>query len=283
MPWSRSVPRLPLVRGDERGRPGLLGQIAVITVLLLAYDALRNLAPGRTARAFANAAHVLGAEGRLGIDVERGLNGAVAAHHGLALALSTFYDSGHYLVTLPLLVAVYVWRPRHYRGLRDVLALTNVVGLIGFAAYPLAPPRMLAGYVDTVAVTHALGGWGTTISTEANEYAAMPSLHVAWALWCLLVAWQVTRRPLWRALAVAHVVLTVVVIVGTANHYVLDAVAGAACLAAAAALVVAAGRLTVRAPNVPVTAEHAGRVEPGGAPPRSEQLGGTAAVRVSAP
>lgn len=239
------VRTLPL-RGDPRGRPALLVQVAVLSAFLVAYDALRDLAPGRVDRAFSDADQVLDAEGGMRIAVEHRINTVVAAHHHLALVLSTYYDSAHYVVTLPLLVAVYVWRPRHYRGLRDVLIVTNGVGLLGFATYPLAPPRMLPGYVDTVAVTGALGGWAHTITTNANEYAAMPSLHAGWALWCVVVTWRVTSRPAWRALAATHCGLTVLVVVATANHYLLDAVAGAACLAVALLLVRATGRLAER-------------------------------------
>lgn len=229
--------RLPLVRSDPRGRPALLGQVAVLTVFLVAYDELRNLAPGRSGAAFDHAHRVLRSEGHLRIDVEHTLNIALAAHHHLALWASTYYDSAHYLVTLPLLALVYVRHPGHYRWLRDTLVVTNAVGLLGFALYPLAPPRMLPGYVDTVAVTGALGGWAHTIATNANELAAMPSLHAAWALWCLLVAVRVTRRWWLRGLATLHVAVTGGVIVGTGNHYLLDAVAGAVCLGLAACVV----------------------------------------------
>ena len=232
---------LPLIRGDERGRPGLLVQVALITVFLFAYDALRNLAPGRTSLALSNASRVLRLERSVGLSPEHALNAWISGHHTIGLAASTFYDSAHYFVTIPLLVLVYVRFPGSYRRLRDVLVVTNGVGLLGFWLFPLAPPRMLAGFHDTVALTHALGGWSTAISSQADEYAAMPSLHVGWALWVLLATLTITRgmkhrRPL-VILAGAHVVITVLVIFSTANHYLLDAVAGALCLVSAAILV----------------------------------------------
>lgn len=262
-----TVPQLPLLRGDQRGRPALLAQVALLTAFLLAYDALRNLAPGRFPQAFANAGRVLRVEHAAAFDVERTANSWVAAHGHLALALSTYYDSAHYLVTLPLLAAVYVARPAHYRGLRNVLVVTNAVGLIGFAAFPLAPPRMLPGYVDTVATTGALGGWAHTIAANANELAAMPSLHAGWALWCLLVAVRVTHVRWVRALAGAHAALTVVVVVATANHYLLDAVAGAACLAVAV-LVVRAAPHRRRGARPPLVAAHPDQASPDEAAPR---------------
>lgn len=235
------LPHLPLIHGDERGRPGLLVQVALIWIFLYAYDALRSLAPGRTSLALANAHHVLNLEHSAGFSPEHWLNSWLNGHHTIGLTSGVFYDSAHYFVTIPLLVLVYLRFPGSYRRLRDILVVTNGVGLLGFWLFPLAPPRMLAGFHDTVALTHALGGWSTTISSNADEYAAMPSLHVGWALWVLVATVTITkgmkhRRPL-IVLAGAHVSLTVLVILATANHYLLDAVAGALCLLSAAVLV----------------------------------------------
>lgn len=215
---------------SSRARPALLGQVAVVGLFVLAYDRLRALAPGRSMLAFADSTRVLRCEWVLHLDPEHALNAWLASRHTLALLASTYYDTAHFLVSLPLLAVVYVRSPAQYRWLRNVLALTNALALLGFAFFPLAPPRMLPGYVDTVAVTHALGGWGTSLSTQADELAAMPSLHTAWALWCALAVFALTRRRWVRGLAIAHVALTVLVILGTGNHYLADVIAGAACL-----------------------------------------------------
>jgi membrane-associated phospholipid phosphatase len=133
------------------------------------------------------------------------------------------------------MICVLWWaRPNLYRELRFPLVLMNVVGFVVFWLYPVAPPRMLPGYVDTVSVTNAIGSWHSgQLAQAANEFAAMPSLHIAWACWCYVAirrAWP--RQPWATVAAVAHVALTVLCVIATANHYVLDVVAGAATAAA---------------------------------------------------
>jgi hypothetical protein len=97
----------------------------------------------------------------------------------------------------------------------------------------MAPPRMLPGYVDTLAMTAQHGWWGSDASAPrglgamTNQLAAMPSLHVGWALWCAWVVFTLTRKRWVRIAALVYPLGTTLVVVGTANHYVLDAVGGA--------------------------------------------------------
>ena len=101
----------------------------------------------------------------------------------------------------------------------------------------MAPPRMLPGYVDVLATTSVNGWWGSDASAPkglgglTNELAAMPSMHVGWALWCAWVVFLCTRSRLLRTLVAVYATGTTVVVVITANHYLLDAVAGAAIVA----------------------------------------------------
>jgi hypothetical protein len=226
------VDRVPWLRRDAAGRPALLGQLAIIGIFLGFYDAIRNLAPGRVGLAVTNARHLLHAERILGIDVEHPINHFVAAHHALGYVTGTLYDSLHYLITFPLLGLIYVRFPQHYRRQRDILMAVNALGLVVFWLVPLAPPRLTdtLRYADVVADTHALGGWGTTISSNADQYAAMPSLHVGWALWVTVAVFAITQDRRLRAVAAAYPVVTVVVIVATGNHWILDGLAGAVCL-----------------------------------------------------
>ncbi len=96
----------------------------------------------------------------------------------------------------------------------------------------MAPPRLLTGYgfIDTVVAFHTWGSWGSTsVDAASNQFAAMPSLHVGWALWCTLSVWTLTRHRLARLLA-GYPVLTALVVLGTANHYLLDVAGGALAL-----------------------------------------------------
>jgi hypothetical protein len=147
-----------------------------------------------------------------------------------------YYASLHFVATIAVMVWLFVRRAQIYRGARTVLVTTTLLALGGFALYPLAPPRLLpgAGYVDTVARFHTWGSLASpSVASHSNQFAAMPSLHVAWALWCGISLFRCAQTRLLRAVGLAYPLLTFAVVVGTANHYIIDAVAGAATLAAA--------------------------------------------------
>jgi hypothetical protein len=133
--------------------------------------------------------------------------------------------------------------------MRTILVITTVIGLAGFYLYPLAPPRLLpsGGYIDTVVRFKTWGSWADpTVATHSNQYAAMPSLHIAWALWCGYVLYRITHRRWVMAAAVAYPLCTLLVIIGTANHYLLDAVAGATVFLGAVGIELGARRSLAR-------------------------------------
>jgi hypothetical protein len=110
-----------------------------------------------------------------------------------------------------------------------VLVGTSLLALAGFALYPLAPPRLLPGadYVDTVVRFHTWGSLASpSVASPSNQFAAMPSLHVAWALWCGVSLFRCARTRLVRTAGLVYPLLTFAVVVGTANHYIIDAVGG---------------------------------------------------------
>ena len=149
------------------------------------------------------------------------------------MVVSYYYDNAHFLVTLGLLVYLWWRRADIYRPLRNSLVLINVLGFVVFWRYPVAPPRMLGGFTDVVAATHTFGSWHTgALASQANQLAAMPSLHIAWAVWCTVAVWRLTTRRSLRALAVVYPFLTGFAVLATGNHYVLDIVGGALLAAA---------------------------------------------------
>lgn len=217
--------------------------------LLFLYDAVNNLAPLRLGVALGNARGILHAEQVLHIDPELSLDRWLAGHHTLASILANYYDNAHFVVTLGLLGYLWWSRADIYRPLRNVLVLVNVMGFVVFWLLPVAPPRMLDGFTDVVASTHAFGSWHTgSLASQANQLAAMPSLHMAWAAWCALALWRITERRWVRALALVYPCLTALAVLATGNHFVLDIVGGLLVLALAVLLVGSperlAGRLT---------------------------------------
>lgn len=206
-------------------RPPLAGEVMVAVVLLVFYDHLRSLTPIRRSQATAHGYRVLDLEGVLRI--ESSFNRWLASHHVLSVLSVDYYQFLHFGTAGAVLVWCYLRRPDIYRVGRNALLVVNTVGLAAFALYPVAPPRLLPGTVFADLVARA--GYGTAHGPlPMNAYAAMPSLHLAWA-GCVAMAGVAVTRSYWaRAAFVLHPVLTAVVVVGTGNHYVADVVAGAA-------------------------------------------------------
>ena len=224
-------------------------QLLVIGWLCWLYDAITNLAPLRLHAAVGNAWAVLHLEQTLHLDPERSLNRWLAAHHTLGLLISDYYDNAHFLVTLALLAWLWWRRADLYRPLRNSLVLVNVLGFIVFWLYPVAPPRMLSsyGFTDVAAARHAFGDWHAgALASHANQLAAMPSLHIAWAAWCTLALWQISRRRWVRVLAVLYPCLTAFAVLATGNHFLLDILAGLLALALAVLAVAAPAQIAAR-------------------------------------
>ncbi len=210
-------------------RPRWWTEVLVIVWLCWVYDAITNFAPLRLHVALNHAESVLALERSLGIDPELGLDRWLAAHHTLGLLVSDYYDNAHFIVTLGLLGWLWWRRADLYRPLRNTLVLVNVIAFAVFWLYPVAPPRMLTGdgFSDVVASTHAFGSWHTgALASSANQLAAMPSLHMAWAAWCAVALWRLSSSIWVRGLALLYPCMTAIAVLATGNHYLLDIFAG---------------------------------------------------------
>jgi len=172
-------------------------------------------------------------EHRLHLDVEHVLNEWLA-RQGLLRTLANYeYATIYVIAAFTVLIWIYVARPERYSLARTSFLLVTLIGISTFALYPVMPPRLITdlGFVDTVALGRTWGTWGSPVGSHANEFGAMPSLHVAWSLWALAMLLAATRlRVVWVVSAI-QVAITTVVIMATGNHYLLDAVAGAALVA----------------------------------------------------
>jgi hypothetical protein len=211
-------------------RPVWWQELIFVGICYELYSLVRNAVPEHERMAFARAAEVIRVEDRLHIGVEKTLNTFVASRDALAYICNYYYATLHFVVTIAVMVWLYRRHPLRYRSLRTVLLATNIIALAGFWLYSLAPPRMLGnnGFVDTVVTFHTWGSWGSSgVDSASNQFAAMPSLHIGWALWSAIVVAQLARRRWVRIAAVFYPAATLFVIVGTANHFVLDAVGGA--------------------------------------------------------
>jgi hypothetical protein len=228
------IPPLLPARLRRVRRPRLWEEVVFIGVSYFIYSLIRNGVPSHETAAFHRADDLLVIERQMHINFELAVNKAVASVDWLVQSANYYYATMHFAVTIGVLVWLYLRHPLQYRSVRSVLYATNIVALIGFWVYPLAPPRMLPGdgYIDTVVAFHTWGSWGSGgVDAASNQFAAMPSLHIGWALWCGIAMVRLSRRTWVKVAGALYPVGTFLVIVATANHYVLDAVGGVAVLA----------------------------------------------------
>lgn len=230
----RRIPGGGLLASVEAGpRPKWWIEGLVIVWLCWVYDALSNLIPLRNTAARHHAERILHLEQALHLDPEAILNHWLAGHPALGLWSGNYYDNAHFVVTLGVVGWLW-WRyPRSYRPLRNGLVACNLIAFFVFWVYPTAPPRMLPGgqFVDVVSVTGAFGSaHGGTLATVADELAAMPSLHIAWAVWsswAVFVVWRGRFGNRWWSWPVwLYPAATGVIVLGTGNHFLADVVAG---------------------------------------------------------
>lgn len=210
-------------------------EIAIIGLCYWLYGRVRNLVPEQESIALRHGRSIQHLQEQLHLNFELSVNRFVAGHEPLAQVMDYYYATLHFVVTIGVLVWLFHWHPRIYRGARTVLFATSLLALAGFYLYPLAPPRLLPqyGYIDTLLKFHTWGSLADPkIAEHSNQFAAMPSLHIGWAA---LIAYVVHRTgPRWLAwLATAHFAVTVLVVVVTANHYWLDGVVALALLSVA--------------------------------------------------
>lgn len=211
-------------------RPLWWQELALIAIGYWLYSMGRNAVPQQAEVAERHARSVQRLQDWLHLNFELSLNRFVAGHEWIAQIMDYYYASLHFVITIAVMVWLFRRRPHVYRGARTVLAATTLLGLLGFYLYPLAPPRLLdsARYVDTLAKFHTWGSLASpSIASHSNEYAAMPSLHIAWAMWCGMTIFFCAWRRWVRVLGLLYPVGTLMVIIGTANHFVIDAVGGA--------------------------------------------------------
>ncbi|WP_043683765.1 bifunctional glycosyltransferase 87/phosphatase PAP2 family protein [Streptomyces xylophagus] len=235
----KHVPLLPFLR-RVLTRPNLLLELLLIRVTYAAYQQVRLAATGGTnAGGRVTAEHhgheILSIERFLHIDIEHAVNHWVVKVEFLKDFFNFYYESFHFVVPLTVMAVLYWRRPVDYRWARASLGFATLLALVGFWLYPLAPPRLLPGLgiIDTV---HGVQDFSKpdygTLTALTNQYAAMPSLHFGWSLWCGVVIAIIAPKWWMKALGLLHPFFTVSAIVATGNHWVLDAAGGAAVVAA---------------------------------------------------
>jgi hypothetical protein len=211
----------------------VLPELAWMLVLVFGYSLARLLVVDRGA-AVHDARWLWALERTMHLPSEATLQRLVLDWPSLVDAANDYYASAHFPVTAVFLFWVYVWRHDWWRWVRNAMTAFTAAALLMEALFPMAPPRLVPdfGLVDTGRVLGESVYPASTHNGLANQFAAMPSVHVGWALLVGLGVVVIARGP-WRWLALAHPVLTVAVVTVTANHYWADSLVAAILVAAA--------------------------------------------------
>lgn len=240
----------------------------IVAVFYAIYSWTRNqfgsnkiAADGVPEQAFTNAERVIRLESQLNLFHEQTIQSWFLPYKAFIQFWNVYYGTFHFAVTLAVFILLYVKRADVFPQWRNTLAAMTALAIIGFAWFPLMPPRLLDepcpvpvaiaeitdapisfggecipsslrpaggfGFVDTLAVYG--GPWSfdsDTMASISNQYAAMPSLHIGWSSWCALAVWPLLKRRWWKALVLLYPSATLFCIVVTANHYWLDGLGG---------------------------------------------------------
>ncbi|MDG2112236.1 MAG: phosphatase PAP2 family protein, partial [Actinomycetota bacterium] len=203
-------------------------QVALVTVAAVLYFAVRYVTTGSRGAAVENARRILDFEALLGLDIEQSVQAAVVGSKAVVTASNWIYMWAHWPVIVGTIVWLYFRTPAEYARFRNALFVSGAVGLLVFAIFPVAPPRLLHdGFVDTITE------WSTSYRVLqppalVNEYAAVPSFHVGWNMLAAIFLWRNLPLRRLRPLALISPIVMTLAVVLTANHYVFDAIAGAA-------------------------------------------------------
>jgi hypothetical protein len=214
-------------------------QLVLFAGAYAAYELVRGLVGVSGHRPFANALRIIDLERTLHVFVEPRLQAWLRLHDGWLLdCASWIYVNAHFVVTLGVLIFVYLRRAAAWPLVRNTLLLAMTLALIGYAAFPAAPPRLLPewGFSDPVHRLTGVSGQHGVLRLLLNPYAAVPSMHVCFALVLGGTMAALSRRRVVRLLWLAYPPLVTLVVLATANHFVLDALLGAVTALLASAL-----------------------------------------------
>jgi hypothetical protein len=205
-------------------------------LIYVVYETVRNLSKGKPSTAFENAVRVIDWQKALGLNHEKAIQDWALHFEPLVVASNYYYGSAYIAGTIIILLWMYRRQSDDYPLWRNTLAFGTLLGLVGFATFPLMPPRLLDvmgnghyfGFIDTLVEYPTFWSFDSSAMQKvSNQFAAMPSLHCGWALWGAAALLPRVKSWWMKVLAVAYPIATVFVVVATGNHYFLDAVGGA--------------------------------------------------------
>jgi hypothetical protein len=221
--------RAPRLRWLPKGGSDALVQLSLFVMADILYETVRGIAESNAAVAFSNARTIVDLEQNTGLFFEQGLQAWAMGQRVLIDMANFMYVNSHFVMTTGALVWLYLRHNDRFYFVRNMFMVAMGLALVGYALMPTAPPRFFPelGFVDTIAyyvnVKHDSG----LVALFFNPYAAVPSMHVAFALMIAVPAMLVVRHRIAKVLWAVYPLLITFVVIVTGNHWVMDAVAGA--------------------------------------------------------
>jgi hypothetical protein len=241
-------------------RHALRVEAALVVGLYASYEASRGVVAGSPALAERHAGEVVSIERSLHVFVEGDVQRAADHLGGLASALGIAYLTLHLALTGLVLIWLHRRRPAAYPIVRTTLLLASGFALVGYLAFPTAPPRLSGlGIVDTVSGHLSVNLNKGFVSGLYNPYAALPSMHAGYALVVGAALFSQGKHNVTRAAGVVYPALVVLVIVATGNHFLLDAGAGAFVDLVAVGLTLLLLQPRAATPAIPLEGRHHSR------------------------
>jgi hypothetical protein len=231
----RTLPDRFSARFLPQGWPDLIRQILLFCGVYWIYRIVRGMTDGRVAEAFDHARELIGLERALGLFIEPAVHAWAEGTGWLIDGASWMYVNSHFTITTVTLAFIYLRRNASFYFIRNMFMVAMGIALVLYAAYPTAPPRFMPewGFVDSVAQFTGVSHDSTAVNALFNPYAAVPSMHVGFALMIGIPLARLCRHRVTRIAWALYPLLVTFVIVATANHFIADAVLGAATVGAA--------------------------------------------------
>jgi hypothetical protein len=225
-----AAPRLP------NGRIDVVRQLMLFVIAEVCYETVRGVAEGKRAEAFANAASIINFERSTGTFFEPALQSALIDYRWLIDASNFFYVNSHFVITTAFLIWLYFYKNPNFYFVRNMFMVAMALALVGYALVPTAPPRLIpqAGFVDTIATYTQVKHDSAMVNLFINPFAAVPSMHVCFSLLVGIPAAMLVSKPIFKVLWICYPAMVFFVVLVTANHFWVDAAAGATVAVASA-------------------------------------------------
>jgi len=213
----------------QSGWSGLSCQVALMIPPALLYFLVRDLSADQEQEAFANASAIVDLQRSLGLDWEATLQQRILDIDWVLAAVNWIYIYGHFPLIFTSLVLLFGLSRTQFVNLRNSLVASGVIGLVCFALYPVAPPRLFAPDQFFDSLAELSSSYQILQNPEmTNQFAAVPSFHVGWNLLVAIAIFRASRHLVIRAATVVFPFLMMTAVVLTANHWLLDVAAGIA-------------------------------------------------------